>query len=73
MITINQAMRDRVANHMRSKPMNVLYPQAAKDVENGICPMEGCGKPVGEVKDKLELKEYSIGGMCSQCQDEIFS
>ncbi|WP_298751950.1 hypothetical protein [uncultured Arcobacter sp.] len=34
-----------------------------------------CNKKVNtqtDFKDKLSLKEYSISGMCQECQDKIF-
>lgn len=31
-----------------------------------------CKQPVGDFKDKLSLKEYTISGFCQSCQDETF-
>ena len=31
-----------------------------------------CGEPVGQFKDELSRKEYSLSGMCQTCQDEVF-
>ncbi len=31
-----------------------------------------CGKKVGAFKDALSRKEYSISGMCQECQDSVF-
>ena len=34
----------------------------------------GCGKEVKaeDFRDEISLKEYSISGLCQNCQDEIF-
>ena len=33
-----------------------------------------CGNPVdpAEFRDKLSEKEYTISGMCQECQDSVF-
>lgn len=31
-----------------------------------------CGNGIGEFRDVLSRKEYSISGMCQNCQDEVF-
>jgi hypothetical protein len=36
----------------------------------GVCVT--CGQPVGEFKDALSRKEFTISGMCQVCQDSIF-
>lgn len=33
----------------------------------------GCGKPITGFKDKLSEKEYSISGLCQECQDIVFA
>jgi len=32
----------------------------------------GCGKLIGEFKDELSEREYSISGLCQKCQDKFF-
>ena len=32
----------------------------------------GCGKSVEGFRDALSKREYSISGLCQNCQDEIF-
>jgi hypothetical protein len=32
----------------------------------------GCGEPVGEFRDEVSRREYSISGLCQKCQDKIF-
>lgn len=41
-----------------------------ESLEKNICVM--CGNVVENFRDSLSLKEYSISGMCQQCQDKIF-
>jgi len=33
----------------------------------------GCGKPAKSFRDMLSLKEFSISGLCQECQDSIFA
>lgn len=39
---------------------------------NCVPPPIGCGKPVEGFRDRLSEKEYTISGLCQNCQDEIF-
>lgn len=41
-------------------------------IERGQCPT--CGKDMDSqtFKDELSAREYSISGMCQQCQDKTF-
>lgn len=32
----------------------------------------GCGKPITTFRDDRSRKEYTISGLCQQCQDSIF-
>ncbi len=46
----------------------------------GVSPIEAqkkkvcvfCEKPAIEFRDKLSEREYTISGMCQDCQDETF-
>ena len=40
-------------------------------IKTDTCVM--CKKPAIEFKDELSKKEYTISGMCQECQDNIFS
>lgn len=40
-------------------------------IEGNTCVV--CGKPAKEFKDELSRKEYSISGMCQDCQDATFT
>jgi uncharacterized CHY-type Zn-finger protein len=42
----------------------------SESISGGVCVI--CGQPATEFKDELSKKEYSISGMCQQCQDETF-
>ena len=39
-------------------------------VERGLCPL--CMQVIGEFRDALSKKEYSISGLCQSCQDDVF-
>lgn len=53
-----------------SKPVFKLFPSAADDIKAGNCPF--CQKPIGSFKDALSEREFSISGLCQDCQDSIF-
>ena len=41
-----------------------------KSIQTNTCAL--CGKIVKGFKDQLSLKEYTISGLCQECQDDIF-
>ena len=41
-----------------------------KSIENMECTT--CDSPNTEFKDELSRKEYTISGMCQNCQDKVF-
>lgn len=48
----------------------VIIPDAQGLVDKGLCPL--CRKETGAFRDKVSEKEYSLSGICQDCQDEIF-
>lgn len=54
------------------KPVDVLFPQAAKDKAKGVCPT--CGNDINhdDFKDDLSHNEFMISGLCQKCQDDFF-
>jgi len=58
---------------MNKKIMQKMgFAEDVDKVEKGICPR--CDKKVNkkEFRDFLSMKEFSISGLCQECQDEIF-
>jgi len=53
-----------------NKPVFKIFPQAAVEIASGNCPT--CNEKVGEFRDELSKKEFSISGMCQKCQDSVF-
>ena len=53
-----------------SKPVFSLCPEYADRVIRSQCVT--CAEPIGEFKDSISKKEYSISGMCQNCQDSVF-
>ncbi len=55
-----------------NKPVFQIFPQAKEAVKQGKCPL--CHKKIkeAEFKTELEIKEYSISGLCQSCQDKLF-
>ncbi len=39
-------------------------------IRRGVCTW--CGDHVGEFRDELSIKEYTISGFCQKCQDDTF-
>jgi hypothetical protein len=42
-------------------------------VENRQCPLCEARININDFKDELSLKEFTISGMCQECQDRIFA
>ena len=51
--------------------LNMGFAKEVARVHAGLCPF--CAEPIGEFKDALSIKEYTISGLCQNCQDKIFS
>ena len=50
--------------------IETLFPGTAEAIEQNRCPL--CHEPIGDFRDELSKKEYSISGMCQKCQDDFF-
>jgi hypothetical protein len=50
--------------------IEAIFPGTLAAVEACKCPL--CKAPIGEFRDALSRKEYSISGLCQDCQDMIF-
>jgi hypothetical protein len=37
-----------------------------------VDPPFGCGGPANKFRDALSQREYTISGLCQNCQDEVF-
>ena len=66
-------MNDTLQKPDISKVAFQMLPGAKKEVLGNRCPI--CSKDIKEedFKDRLSKKEYSISGMCQECQDKTFS
>lgn len=53
-----------------NKPVFKIFPEALKEIKDGICPT--CGEEITRFDDPLSEKEYVISGMCQVCQDRVF-
>jgi hypothetical protein len=54
-----------------SKPIFAMMPELADRIMCGQCTF--CSKSLTPFRDEISAKEYSISGMCQECQDEVFS
>jgi len=54
------------------KLQNELFPDFMKDRAEGKCPF--CKRLIseGDFRDTISQKEFSISGMCQECQDSFF-
>ena len=41
-----------------------------KSIRNDVCVL--CGKPAQDFRDAVSQREFSISGMCQDCQDKTF-
>lgn len=43
-------------------------------INNDMCVARpyGCGEPIGEFRDELSEREYTLSGLCQTCQDSVF-
>lgn len=39
-------------------------------IKNNVC--VSCGRPAVEFVDRLSKKEFSLSGLCQECQDSVF-
>ena len=55
-----------------SKPIFSIMPHLANRIKMGVCAT--CPNSIEEkhFTSELSKKEYSISGMCQECQDKIF-
>jgi hypothetical protein len=53
------------------RPVDILFSGLAAIRAAGKCPT--CGNNIGAFRDALSQKEFSISGMCQQCQDSVFA
>jgi len=50
--------------------LNTIIPHRELYMRNQMC--VSCGCHADWFKDDLSAKEYTISGLCQQCQDEVF-
>ena len=53
-----------------NKPAFKIFPEMKERIIQNKCPT--CNGEIGEFRDTLSKKEYSISGMCQECQDKTF-
>ena len=52
------------------KPADILFPEARKARDSGLCPI--CKSGITDFTDALSYKEFLISGLCQSCQDLVF-
>lgn len=53
---------------------NILGADRRSMIADNVCMPKpiGCGGPAIEFKDEVSKREYSISGLCQECQDRVF-
>jgi hypothetical protein len=59
-----------MANPGPKRPADLLFPGRRDSIIADIC--TGCGRAAVSFDDALSEKEYTISGLCQQCQDKWF-
>lgn len=54
-----------------SKPAFKIFPKMADRIKKSKCTT--CNDRILKFRDELSRKEYSISGMCQECQDKVFN
>lgn len=70
MIEVTPVMWTELHIKMRTKPVALFNPDLLTKILHGKCAT--CSVKITELRDEGSLREYMIGGMCQNCQDEIF-
>lgn len=57
---------------MNKKIVKQIFPEIVERIEQ--CKCATCGKDIEKesFRNKISIKEYTISGMCQDCQDSIF-
>lgn len=69
-IDVNVLMTKERVEELRKRPWAKIFPEAFSKLEKGICPT--CDKRFTDFRDAISEKEYTISGMCMDCQDSVF-
>lgn len=57
-------------NERIRKPAQYIVPDLDAKIKARICVK--CGSKATEFEDDISQKEFSISGLCQECQNEIF-
>jgi hypothetical protein len=58
---------------MNKAIIKTIFGQEVIDkIENQVCPTCDKAIKIEDFRDELSVKEYTISGMCQECQDSIF-
>lgn len=60
-----------IALEYSKKPVSKIFPHYVDLIANGCC--VGCKKVITPFRDAISRKEYSISGLCQDCQDGVFN
>jgi len=63
-------MEENRIKELEQRPFAKVFPKAIDDIKNNVCPH--CGAEITELRDASSEKEYTISGLCQDCQDRVF-
>ena len=55
---------------MKKKTVEQLFPGSTDLIMQGKCPT--CKKPITKFRNEISSREFTICGMCQECQDSVF-
>lgn len=66
---------ERMVEETRSPSAQLMQPYNRREqIASGLCVPKpiGCGGRATEFKDELSRREFTISGLCQNCQDAVF-
>lgn len=55
------------------KPVFNIYPKFKERIVYNVCPICLTKITYDSFRDEISRKEYSVSGLCQECQDKVFS
>ena len=66
----DKIMDEKRIEELEKRPFWKIFPEKLDALKANKCTT--CGNPITQFKNEISKKEYSISGMCQNCQDSVF-
>lgn len=63
----NEYRKKQTLDDRQARPVDAML---KKEEDSDLC--HACGEKVGKFRNSLSRREYSLSGLCQECQDEFF-